>query len=70
MTRGQSAHLYANDLAALQIPVPPLKIQQEIVNELNLRRDEARRLRTEAETVVTEAKARVERMILGQEGVE
>jgi hypothetical protein len=31
------------------------------------RRVEARRLRIEAETLVAEAKARVERMILGEE---
>jgi hypothetical protein len=33
------------------------------------RRSEAKRLRTEAEAVVTAAKARVERMILGEEEI-
>jgi type I restriction enzyme S subunit len=66
MTRGQSAHLYAKDLKDLRIPVPPLGVQQAIVNEINRRRSEAKRLFTEAETLVFEAKKRVERMILGE----
>lgn len=48
------------------IPVPNQEIQQEILQEISHRRSEARRLRAEAEVIVTEAKARVERMILGE----
>lgn len=69
MTRGQSAHLYAEDLKNLQIPTPPLRIQQTIVDDIEKRRADARQLRSEAETLITEAKARVERMILGEERV-
>lgn len=39
-------------------------------NDVQAYRSEAKRLRTEAEAVVTAAKARVERMILGEETVE
>lgn len=67
MTRGQSAHLYAEDLQHLKIPVSPLDIQQMIIDEMDRRRSEAKRLRSEAEAVVTSAKAQVERMILGEE---
>ncbi|MFN6481338.1 MULTISPECIES: restriction endonuclease subunit S [unclassified Nostoc] len=69
MSRGQTAHLYAEDLQHLRVPLPPMKIQQVIVDELNRRRNEANRLYTEAEYLLTEAKARVERMILGEEEV-
>lgn len=69
MTRGQSAHLYAEDLQYLRIPKPPISVQQQIVDEVSRRRAEARRLRNEADNVVAEAKARVERMILGEETV-
>jgi restriction endonuclease S subunit len=70
MTRGQSAHLYAEDLQHLKIPVPPLDIQQQIVDEMDRRRGKTKQLRSQAEAVVTAAKARVERMILGEEEVQ
>lgn len=69
MSRGQTAHLYAEDLQHLRVPIPPIKVQEQIVNELNRRRDEAKHLYTEAENLLTESKARVERMILGEEEV-
>lgn len=69
MSRGQTAHLYAEDLQHLRVPIPPMKIQQLIVDELNRRRNEAKRLHTEAENLLTESKARVERIILGEEEV-
>jgi hypothetical protein len=46
----------------------PLGIKQtEISAEISCRRAEAKRLRTEAEHLITEAKARVELMILGEQ---
>lgn len=60
----------ASDVLNLKLPIPKdLKKQAEIGEEVASRRAEAKRLRAEAETVVTEAKARVERMILGEEEV-
>lgn len=67
MTRGQSAHLYANDLEDLAIPIPPLNIQENILQELNRRRNTAQSLTYEAEALVFIAKDQVERMILGKE---
>lgn len=69
MSRGQTAHLYAEDLQHLRVPIPPMKIQQVIVDELNRRCSGAKGLYTEAENLLTEAKARIERMILGEEEV-
>ncbi|WP_068510572.1 restriction endonuclease subunit S [Leptolyngbya sp. O-77] len=61
----------ASDVLSVKLPVPKdLQKQQEIGNEVKKRRSEAKRLRNEAEAVVTAAKARVERMILGEEIVE
>ena len=51
----------------LLIPIPDEQIQQDLVSGVNQRRTEARRLRAEADSVVVEAKARVERMIMGEE---
>ncbi len=55
------------DIKKTLIPVPNQEIQAEISSEVVRRRTEAKRLRSEAEAVVTAAKARVERMILGEE---
>jgi restriction endonuclease S subunit len=66
MTRGQSAHLYADDLGKLQIPVPDLDVQREIAAEVARRRTEAKRLQAEGEQAVSRAKLQVEQMILGE----
>jgi hypothetical protein len=47
-----------------------LQKQKEIGYEVEKRRNEAKRLRSQAEAVVAAAKARVERMILNEETVE
>ncbi len=61
----------ASDVLSVKLPVPKdLQKQQEIGNEVKKRRSEAKRLRSEAEAVVAAAKARVERMILGEEEIE
>ena len=59
--------LYAEDLLRMYIPIASLRQQVTIGDELEKRRAEAKRLRAEAEQVVAEAKAKVERMILGEE---
>jgi type I restriction enzyme, S subunit len=56
-------------IKSLLIPVPSFDIQQNIVKEIYVRRTECQRLNSEAENLLTEAKARVERMILGEEEV-
>lgn len=62
--------LYAEDLLSLKVPKANV-IQQKLIGaELEHRRSEAKRLRSQAEAVITAARARVERMILGEETVE
>ena len=61
----------SSDVLNIKLPIPKnLQKQKEIGSEVEKRRSEAKRLRNEAETVVAAAKARVERMILGEETVE
>ncbi|MGQ9873221.1 N-6 DNA methylase [Leptodesmis sp.] len=60
----------ASDVLSVKLPVPKdLQKQQEIGNEVKRRRNEAKQLRHGAKAVVTSAKARVERMILGEEEI-
>lgn len=57
-----------SDILNVQLPIPDdIKLQREIGQEITRHRNQVAKLRQEAETVVTEAKARVERMILGEE---
>lgn len=49
----------------LQIPVPPLKTQERIVEKIAARRDEAKRLRAAAAAQLATAKLEIEAMILG-----
>jgi type I restriction enzyme S subunit len=62
-------NLSLSEAGQIFIPVISVETQERIVDEIARRRAEARRLRTEAEAIVTKAKARVERMILGEEAV-
>lgn len=58
----------ASDVLSVKLPIPKdLNRQKELGNEIEKRRNEARQLKSDAEQVVSEAKARVERMILGEE---
>jgi restriction endonuclease S subunit len=58
----------APDILSIKLPIPKdVNKQMEIGDEISRRRAEAKRLRIEAENLVIESKARVERMILGEE---
>jgi type I restriction enzyme S subunit len=59
-----------DDVMETLIPVPKKETQEQIASEVVRRHTEAKHLRAEAQAVVAEAKARVERMILGQEAVQ
>ena len=50
----------------VEIPLPTLKRQKEIGQEVADRRERAGQLRKEAETLISKAKQRVEQMILGE----
>jgi len=70
MTGNTHPRLANQDVVDLLIPIPDLKTQHEIVDELRRRRMEARRLREEAVREWEVAKARFESRLLGGEGAQ
>jgi len=65
MTGNTHPRLANEDVVNLVLPIPANKVQQEIADEVSLRRKEARRLRDEAATVWEEAEQSFERELLG-----
>ncbi|MFH1890897.1 MAG: restriction endonuclease subunit S, partial [Candidatus Kuenenbacteria bacterium] len=63
--RGQTSHLYSDDLKNLLIPLPPLTVQKKIVDKLKFSRTQAQKLKNEANNNLQKAKAKVEEIILG-----
>jgi type I restriction enzyme, S subunit len=59
-------HVYPRDLMHLKIPVPPRNIQLEILRQIDSIRIHAKQLQSEAVQIVVDAKAEVERIILGE----
>ena len=59
-------HVYISDLGELNIPVPPLEKQSEIVTHINSVRLQARQLQSEAAAMLDKAKQEIEKMILGK----
>lgn len=66
MTGNTHPRLTNYDVATLTIPIPSMDIQNIIATEVNHRRDEAQRLRAEAEAGWDAAKARFEERLLGE----
>ena len=52
-----------NDFLNIEIPLPPIEIQQKIVNEINERKQKALRLQKEAKEILENAKSQAERII-------
>jgi restriction endonuclease S subunit len=61
-------NLNLTETGQILVPIAEIETQDRVVTEITRRRAEAKRLRAEAEQAVAEAKARVERMLLGEEG--
>jgi restriction endonuclease S subunit len=59
-------HVYARDLIRLKIPIPPRNIQLEILRHIDSIRIHAKQLQIKAAQILADAKAEVERMILGE----
>ncbi|WP_143821608.1 restriction endonuclease subunit S, partial [Moraxella caviae] len=62
---GVQVHVYAKDLALLQIPVPDLATQQKIIIHIRQIRQQASDLYKQADETLAKTKADIERMILG-----
>ena len=65
MSGNTHPRLANDDVTNLIIPIPALEIQQQISEEVQNRREEARRLRSQAETGWQEAKRWFEEQLLG-----
>ena len=52
-------------IRTLKIPLPPLSIQRQIAEEVNARRQKAKKLKEEAKEILAKAKEKVEKMIFG-----
>jgi len=53
-------------IKSLSIPLPPLFIQEKIVNEVHKRREKAKGLKEEAMEFLERAKQKIEKMVIGQ----
>lgn len=58
-------NINTQELKSIVIPLPPLAIQEQIVNEINNRRERAKKLQQEAKEILESAKKQVESIILG-----
>lgn len=56
-------NLILSEYYDIPIPLPPIEIQQKIVNEINERKQKALRLQKEAKEILEDAKSQVERII-------
>ncbi|MEG9532797.1 restriction endonuclease subunit S [Mannheimia indoligenes] len=62
---GVQTHVYAKDLALLQIPVPPQAIQQKIIAHIRQICQQASNLYQQADEQLFQTKVEIEQMILG-----
>lgn len=67
VTGGTRIALDYEAIRSLQVPLPPIDVQEAIVNEVEMRRTKAKLLRQEAETEWEAAKIRFEHKLLGEE---
>ena len=58
-------HLLISELGKIQIPLPPLKIQEKIAKEVKNRLEKAEKLKQEAKKNLQQAKQEVEKILLG-----
>ncbi len=63
--RGQTSHLYAQDVKQVLIPIPPFDKQNIIAGHIEEIRLKAKALQAEGKIILEEAKRKVEHMIIG-----
>lgn len=64
--RGQTSHIYSNDIKHVQIPLPSLEKQTKIAAHIDALRAQAKQLQQQAQAELESAKQAVEKMILGE----
>ncbi|WP_335994330.1 restriction endonuclease subunit S [Acinetobacter pittii] len=60
------ANINLEEISTMRLIVPPIEIQDELVEHIQKIRDEAKKLETEANLVLEKAKQEIEKMILGE----
>ena len=65
--RGQTSHLYAQDVKQLFVPIPPIAKQNCIAKHIEELRTRAKALQAEGKVILEDAKRKVEQMIIGGE---
>lgn len=66
VTGATNGHLSPSDIEKIQIPVPPLLVQNEIAEHIQKLRAKAKALEDEAKEILEKAKIEIEKMILGE----
>ena len=64
--RGQTSHLYPDDLGNIKIPLPPIEVQMKIASEVKSRIQRASQLNTEASAGLENAKSNIESLIFAK----
>ena len=64
--RGQTSHLYAQDVKQILIPIPPIDKQNIIAGHIEEIRLKAKALQAEGKAILEDAKLKVEQMIMGE----
>jgi hypothetical protein len=67
--RGQTSHIYPNDIGHLLIPLPPPEIRIRVAKKIRAIREDAKRQRRQAEYELNSAKRRIEAMLFGEVNV-
>jgi restriction endonuclease S subunit len=67
ITGATNKHLSPKDFLKIFIPLTPFPIQERIANEVQKRRERAKRLKEEAKELLEKATREVEEFILGME---
>jgi restriction endonuclease S subunit len=61
---GQTSHIYSKDIKNIEVPIPPIVKQNQIVEKIQEIRQSATKLQQEAMKIIELAKQQVEQMIL------
>ncbi|MBL1171461.1 MAG: hypothetical protein HND45_03385 [Chloroflexi bacterium] len=63
--RGQTSHLYPNDVKNVYIPIPPPQKQKEIAEHVTKIRQQAQRLKDKTQEALAKASREIEEILLG-----
>lgn len=67
--RGQTSHLYSQDVKQILVPIPPIEKQNDIAEHIKSIRLQAKILQKEGTTILENAKREIERMIIGNDNI-